>query len=814
MAKSKKIKKKITKDIEDSFSSKLIERISSEETKYFFGTILFVLLLYSFSIFRPWLPFDERLYFTESLFPIPLTFNEISEIIDNFVKNYHVESTNTFFSNHLTLRTNPIAGYLTVIVSFLFKKNVLLYHFLQISIHLLNVGLVWIIFHKLITFFSKESEDKANLAVLVPSFFSALWGIHSASLEAVLLTTNWDTILTYSLCFLFILYEITPLTNNESFKPNAGALKGLLISLLFTSTMFLTEYGYTLPLIVFFIILCLSFKSTNKISESLKISTLRTIPYLAGLFLFIFMSMSNSESPLINLQSEVSQNSAAYVFLERNLWLVPQIFIHFVSLLAFPKALSIYQSNLVSIENNLFSPLSIIYTTIYLSLLILPAALFILYKNKKYSFMLPLYYAFYFSLIPFLHVIIPTYCLSADRYCYFPYFFLLLLVLPVFITKKVKSLNKKSLITIFSIVLTLMTLRSLIRIQEWNNPEKLYYSAIKIEKSPLYKGQKLSVFANYVGAIGKTEKMENLLDESLKELEKGFKKYKSKKNIEQPITLKEYGLDFASLEEKTAYAIATVKNDNFQAPPEETLKYFTPYIKENGSLISINQTDLYSEILIKQGKQEKAIEVLEKGLEHFPYSSNLIFSLSKLYLINGEYEKNIALLKKAEKYFPNKKATQRYLYSHYEKTGDITNQAKYAYLIGLREHSEKSYQTAAKLFLDKGQITPAYATLQKLSKLGSQSPLTYLLTSRYLELAGNKTKAFQMLVNAYSIMKTPGHEGDLNILKSVLVSLVNFSALSGNNDEAKKYLTELENLNNLSDLDKKYINELKSKIYS
>ena len=43
------------------------------DTKFYFllSSLLIVFIVYSFSLFRPWQPFDERVFYSESLFPTP-----------------------------------------------------------------------------------------------------------------------------------------------------------------------------------------------------------------------------------------------------------------------------------------------------------------------------------------------------------------------------------------------------------------------------------------------------------------------------------------------------------------------------------------------------------------------------------------------------------------------------------------------------------------------------------------------------------------------------------------------------------------------
>ena len=55
-------------------------------TKIFhiFFCVLFVAVIYSFSLARPWLPFDERIIYDNLYFPVPKSFGHIFEIFTNF----------------------------------------------------------------------------------------------------------------------------------------------------------------------------------------------------------------------------------------------------------------------------------------------------------------------------------------------------------------------------------------------------------------------------------------------------------------------------------------------------------------------------------------------------------------------------------------------------------------------------------------------------------------------------------------------------------------------------------------------------------
>ena len=809
-------KNKILKNNKEKKS--LLKKITGTDFLLFCLTLFIVFVVYSFSLPREWQSFDERLFHKETLFPIPYYFDEISEIIKSFVLNYHTESMNIFFSNHMTIRSNPIASMLIVFVSYFFKKSAFLYHLLQLTIHLINTALVWLILKQVTKMINLKFNEPIQYSLI--SLFSLLWALHSGNTEAVLLVTNWDTIFTYTFCFAFVLFEVIAVSNK---KYEVSDLKTVLISALFCLTMFFTEYAYTVPAIIFFISFAFIYKEAGNLKKSFSISMNFAKPYLIGLFLFTFLSLFKSDSPLLNLFSTDTSNSTIqnyssfYLFFERNIWLVPQIFLNLMKILIFPKTLTTYQATNILLANTLFEPYSVFCFLIYLSFLTIPTLLFIYLKdqNKKYSLLLS--YSFYFSLFPFLHVLLPTYCLSADRYCYFPLFFLVLLIycsiFSLFDFSSQKQL--KTFITVTSCILFLLTMRTLIRIQEWNNSYTLYKSALRIEKNPLYRANKLVIFANYVGAQGKQEEMENSLQASLKNSFRALKKFKlaKKKYTNEPITLKYYGLDHDSLILKAAYLIATVKNDNYQEPPDKTLAFYEPYIKKRLKTTGINQIALYADILQKAGKTQDAKEMLEYALKRFPYSSSILFSLADYYfLVENNLDKTWEILEKAYKYYPNDHLTLEKLIKYYDKKNDLLNKARFSYLFGLRMHSVESYQNAALIYLDLNQLILAHKTLKKLARLSSHDPRTLLLTSRYLDLTGNRSTILNILNSAYLISKSQGKKQDVTVYKNIILSIINITANKGDLNTARKFVKEFEDIKTLNNEDRKQLSLIKNNL--
>ena len=144
-----------------------------------------VLIIYSFSLNREWQYFDERLIFKEELFPIPGNLSELIEVIKTFAFSYHVDSQNAFFSNIITVRgSNTVGAILNIVISFIFNKNALFYHILQVTLHLINTALIWFIFFNFFTLNKLPSKENQ----IISSLFTLIWALHPTSIEAILLS--------------------------------------------------------------------------------------------------------------------------------------------------------------------------------------------------------------------------------------------------------------------------------------------------------------------------------------------------------------------------------------------------------------------------------------------------------------------------------------------------------------------------------------------------------------------------------------------------------------------------------------------------
>lgn len=742
--------------------------------------MLIVFLIYAPTLSRDWQMFDEKeIYQNESLYPTPVYFSELLEILPNFVFNSNFESQNLMFSNIINIRSNTVGATLNVILSFFFKKNPFSYHLLSLCIHLLNTALVWCIFLKVL------NEKK-----LISTIFTLIWALHPANVESVMMSTNWNSIFAYTFFFGFFLYNLKKIINN---KFQNSIFEFIVIAFLtFCCTLFV-EYSYMLPVIIFFI----SFALVENRLKAIINSFFLALPYFFGILLFAFYYF-------VRNAFFISNNSLAYqsinFSLERLIWFSPQIFLSFLKMFFYPRDFSIFQSNLVTIADSMFSPYAIFAFFVLTILLLMP----IIFSSRPVLFLI---YGFIFSAFPFLHILLPAYCIFAERYCYFPFFVLIFLFANLF-AKKGRHIGLPLLI----IILILLSGRTVYRLNDWKDSFSLYSSAVKSQKDNYHKGLAYSTLGYYFNSLGKKDEAKKYMLLSLRNLEEVLNA-KQKKNKFKPKILKVYGLDSDTKNLNAAFRIAYIKLDFLNEAASEILKFYSPYIEKNLNFAGNSQLDLYAKLLLKNNETKKALEVLEFAKEKYLYSPTIIFSLSSLYVDLRELTKAEKILKDGFSYYPNYKKILPRLIKLYELKNDQLNLAKYEYLLGLRNHSQEAYQKALQIYLGSNMLKEAKSVLDKLLYLDKKNPVTLLLLSKYYLLNNEKDKVIKTLNEACQIARKLYfyNQLDVHIYESILLSLISFNISYSNYEEVKKYILELEQIPEIYSGSKLYTQAVKKK---
>ena len=746
---------------------------------------LIIFILFFQSLFRPWLIYDERTIYEGFHFGSPTSIGELFEFIENFGLNFNIISSNLMYSSNYVTRTSPFGQLLGTILSLLFKKIPLLWHLFNLTMHLINSFLVFLI---LKSFIIKDKTKKASVTQrLILVLLTLIWAAHPLNTEPVLLGTNFGALFSYMFFFSFLLDFIL----NREINRNS-LYREFLIPIIFLIPMLTNEYIVTIPFVLFIISFWMNYKEFN-FKKALNLSFKETRPYFYGLLLYClyFVFLTNFKTSY-----SLEQNSLA-AFLERIFWLAPQIFFHFIKLILFPLKLSIDQTIFVKLGHSIFDPYSLFCILFFILWLALPLFYFLKYKKLANVFMIT--WSFFFALMPFLHILMPSYTLAAERYLYAP---LMLLVLGAgIILSELNIKNQKlvsiSALSVLSIILILCLCRSYIRTLDWKNNQSFINSTYLTNTDPLFKAMRLGMLAKCLTIINpeRSEEIKNYFRETITLLNQAEEKVKSEKNKYQnslPRILKVYGLDYDSLLSKIAFLQTSSIYIELQGDYKTALKTLKSHVK-------IPETtdprilELYANLLIQDKKFKKAEKILLTANKIYPNSNFILGDLFDYYIT---YKKDY---KSAEKYI--NEALRLYHHdpfillkavSFYQEIKNPVLTSYYAYLHGLRTRSKTTYQIALSNFLISGNVRGAQKTINKLVTLDPTDPETLYFVSKYYYQLKDYQKALSFLTEAYNQTKRPNINKEIAF--DITHNLAKLYLFLGNKDIAAKLSTEAFNL--------------------
>lgn len=696
-------------------------------------------LIYLHTLNRPWIFYDENVIPEEITVSIPTSFGEVFEIIKSFGIGYGFTSGNLLYSSNSVYRHIQFGAPFLLIVNFLLKKSSFAFHCVNLFLHLANTTVVYFLIRRC---FSNKDFISGFLTVL----FTLLWAIHPAHTESILLSSNIGATLIY-LIFFLLFYDFI-----KNRGKTCSILKTISIVVVFLlSITSLHEYIIILPLITFTYSFLENYKF-NSFLDSIKASLKENISYLIGLILyFIYFFISG-----YNFSQQVNLNSINLI-LERIFWLSPQILVHFIKIIFYPKILTIDQSAHVIIGHSIFDAYSVFCCFFILSLVILPLIFFLL-KRRFHSFTL-IVMLFFISLLPFSQILSPTYCLAAERYLYMPVF-LLVFGIANFIGSQSdsKSSQIKLIGLAMSLLVVIFSVRAYCRTNDWKNNETLLKSMIQTSPNHLYKGFRFDDLSK--------QSEEKILKEKYSEIARKhyFKALDSLKNQRynnEPIILKSFGLDNNSLIIKSIYLISLQEFINDDKTCNQCLKRFSPYLQY------FNQfepavLELYANLLVKNNELSKAKQTFLFAHQKYPTNPAILISLVRLY---RDIEKNLPdakkYLDKAVKLYPYSKNILFEAVRYYQSANDFRAYLDYSYLYGLRAHSKFTYLEALTGFLTLGDLDKAKITIDKLIDLDKSDPKIYYLASSYFIKKKDFQKAIELLNEAHELMKTNTHDDQL-----------------------------------------------------
>lgn len=756
-------------------------------------TLIIIFLIYSPSIIREWQYFDERgMFLEENLFPVSKTLSECFEIISKFSFNYHIESQNPVFSNIINIRSNPLGAALNVFILHIFKNNPTPYHLLEMLLHLINSILVWFIFLKIFNFSNIKNSS------LMSSIFTLVWALHPSNTEAVLLSTNWTALVTYLISFSLVLHSINKLIHsklNNSIFENIALGVTLLISIL------ISEYCFTVPFIIFFI--SMGFTSKDKTLKSSFIEALKfSSPYLIAFLIYlIYFSLKKFSSP----EKIVFINHSLLDGVERVIWISPQIFTYFIKQILFPAKLSIYQSNLIPIATsynfNYFLCLLFTFAAILMPILLAK-------KNKSFLIFSFIFYGFIFSLIPFLHIVSPAYCLYADRYTYIPSFLFLLSLVFIFLNQNL-LLQKNILLISSTLVIGLFSAATVSRILEWKTSESLYISHLKHCKTKLQNGLGKSITGSYYALNNRQREMLIYLQSSIDELTNFIVENQSK-NLKESKASRIYGLDNDSLILKSAERITNVRLKYSTDSKNDILIFYKPFIEGYHDIATANQLNTLAKILAQTGQFEATKIVLEYANNKYPLNPELVLSVSDLYIKTNQSSLAESILEKTYLFFPTYKEILKRLILTKEINNKINDCAKYEYTYGLLTQSEEAYQKSVELYLKQNDLKSTKRILNKLFAINYKDPITNYLQALFYVKENDNIKATYFFERAYSFGKElyKTNQFSSKYLQKILLNLITINSRNKQIQKTQFYVNELYQFDDLIDESKTIINFL------
>ena len=736
-----------------------------------FVCIVIVSLLFLPTINRPWLAYDERMIYDSVLFSVQNSFSDIFELVGKVGTGINVFSSNSLYTSNYLIRFCPLGLIRNLFVSFFLKKSPLLYHLLNLSFHLINTILVYLILRR-VTLVKKINNFLVILCTLI-------WACHPTIVEAVMLSTNFGATISYTFSFLLI-FEF--LINREK---SESLLRVIFIPFLYLIPMLTNEYIFTLPFIIFIISFYLNFQ-TNSLRKAIKISTSESKPYFLGMFLYLisvvlFASIKVVKPPIYNPLA---------LLLEQTFWLSPQIIIHFIKLIFFPTALSIDQSLLLKLGRSLFDPYAVFSLIAFLSSLILP--LLLLRKSKRFSPLFLITWSFFFAILPFSHLISPSYLLAAERYLYFP---IAVILISIFLS--IENIKTQKLTTILTCLLFVICIsKSYIRTLDWKDNFSFVNSTYKITNDNFIKAVKLYTLSEPISTTQidqntrSKEYFVKVLDLlQLAKQETLLEKKRFQKRL--PLILKSYGLDYDSKLSKIAFLEASIRCLNLWENPDIGITILNPFIKRLHNL-DPRAIEVYTDWLVAKDQLAEAKSILLKANKAYPHISSILIPLFNISVKQNDSKSANEYIEEALKFYPLDLRVLGKAIVLFKYQRNHLRAGRLAYTYGLLSGSTTAYKQALSSFVEIGDYRTANKIANKLLKLFPNDPESLFYISKYYYGKNDFNNALLILQNAYQLsLSSPSNP---KLIFDIGYNLAKLQVTLNSEGIAKLTLKDLEKL--------------------
>ncbi|MBI1858125.1 MAG: hypothetical protein HYR97_03315 [Candidatus Melainabacteria bacterium] len=717
MRKKQKTKKEETNKPIISFSEILKDKTNID----FILCGIIILLLFIPSLARPWLFYDERIIYDSLYFPVARSFGEIVEIINEFGLNFNLVSSNMIYSSNYITRNAPFGQLLGLILSYIFNKSPILFHGFSLILHIINSFLLYLILKVFLKITIHKEAPISKFSRFLSAGLAFIWAIYPVNVESVMLASNFGALFSYLFFFGFILEFLINRTGSQNL------LRFILIPFLFLVPMLTNEYIVTLPFIIFTISFYLNF-GQSKFLKALKLSFEESKPYLIGFifFLYYFFFISNYKT------SQLGTFNSLVITLERVFWLAP--------------------------GETLTDPYSIFCIAFLTAWLLIP--LIMLLTKKRFSNIFLMCFLFFLGLLPFLHILMPSYTLVAERYLYTASALLIISISQI-INSKINqnsqvSIRATVLIGLLLISITSFT-RSFLRTQDWKNDYTFINATYKTSTDPLFKAMRLGMLAKTQSVLApdKAEENKKLFIQTLGLLEeaKNDIKAKSGKQKKLPAVLKAYGLDHKSLLAKIAFLEASTRYLELNEDYKTGLTILEPFTKDISKL-DPRIVELYVHLLLKNDEYTKARDVLIETDKNYPNTNFVLGALiDVLYTNIKDSQATEQYLKKALSVFLYDNSILLKAVNFYQEEKKEAELAKYSYLYGLRTGSKHSYIQSFASYLNINDLRNAKRAMDKMLVIDAFDPEGLYFVSKYYYQINDTQKALEYMVQSHENTK-------------------------------------------------------------
>lgn len=325
----------------------------------------------------------------------------------------------------------------------LFGPTPFVFHFFQIALHVVNTLLVFFLLTRLL-----DSKNNPQL----PFFLALIFLVHPANVETVAYISAVQDVF-YVFFGLLALYLI--IKGGKTFRTAVLASSALFLALLAKEVAFI----FMLLISVYHFL----FKKMGFVNY-LVFFILITVAYLVMRFglASVFFTPYHF-APIVQMS------------LSQRILMLPAIFFYYLQLFLFPKSLAVMQHWVIKDFNfiNFYFPLLIL--VLFFSL-----NFFYLFKTRNKLFLF-FFLWFILGLFPYLQLF-PLDMTVAERWFYFPMIGLLGMIGIIILNIKYQILKRVAIV--FSlIVISLLSIRTVVRNFDWKNGLILFSHDIKISKN-------------------------------------------------------------------------------------------------------------------------------------------------------------------------------------------------------------------------------------------------------------------------------------------------------------------------------------------